>query len=84
MAARRERARAARPGPAHAVAARAGRRSVLAAAAAREAHGATRARVAADRLPLLLSPSCGPMMLDVLFKIKDDQDHTLAFRRSCR
>lgn len=24
------------------------------------------------------------MMLDVLFKIKDDQDHTLAFRRSCR
>ena len=28
--------------------------------------------------------SCGPMMLDVLFKIKDDQDHTLAFRRSCR
>lgn len=28
--------------------------------------------------------SCGPMMLDVLFKIKDDQDHSLAFRRSCR
>ncbi|KAK9815747.1 hypothetical protein WJX72_008839 [[Myrmecia] bisecta] len=28
--------------------------------------------------------SCGPMMLDVLFKIKDEQDHTLAFRRSCR
>jgi len=24
------------------------------------------------------------MMLDVLFKIKDDQDHSLAFRRSCR
>lgn len=24
------------------------------------------------------------MMLDVLFKIKDEQDHTLAFRRSCR
>eukprot|EP00877_Chromochloris_zofingiensis_P009897 jgi/Chrzof1/5160/Cz15g13230.t1_SDH2[v5.2] len=28
--------------------------------------------------------SCGPMMLDVLFKIKDEQDGTLAFRRSCR
>ncbi|EIE23121.1 succinate dehydrogenase and fumarate r [Coccomyxa subellipsoidea C-169] len=28
--------------------------------------------------------SCGPMMLDVLFKIKDEQDPTLAFRRSCR
>lgn len=26
----------------------------------------------------------GPMMLDVLFKIKDEQDPTLAFRRSCR
>lgn len=24
------------------------------------------------------------MMLDVLFKIKDEQDHTLNFRRSCR
>ena len=24
------------------------------------------------------------MMLDVLFKIKDDMDPTLAFRRSCR
>lgn len=24
------------------------------------------------------------MMLDVLLKIKDEQDHTLAFRRSCR
>lgn len=28
--------------------------------------------------------ACGPMMLDVLFKIKDEQDSTLAFRRSCR
>ncbi|KAK9825456.1 hypothetical protein WJX81_003017 [Elliptochloris bilobata] len=28
--------------------------------------------------------SCGPMMLDALFKIKDEQDPTLAFRRSCR
>lgn len=28
--------------------------------------------------------NCGPMMLDVLFKIKDEQDQTLAFRRSCR
>merc|ERR1719223_1570237 len=27
---------------------------------------------------------CGPMMLDVLFKIKDEQDQTLTFRRSCR
>ena len=27
---------------------------------------------------------CGPMMLDVLFKIKDEQDQTLSFRRSCR
>lgn len=28
--------------------------------------------------------SCGPMMLDVLFAIKNDQDPTLTFRRSCR
>jgi succinate dehydrogenase/fumarate reductase-like Fe-S protein len=28
--------------------------------------------------------ACGPMMLDVLFKIKDEQDTSLAFRRSCR
>lgn len=28
--------------------------------------------------------ACGPMMLDVLLKIKDEQDQTLAFRRSCR
>jgi len=28
--------------------------------------------------------SCGPMMLDVLFKIKDEQDPKLSFRRSCR
>lgn len=27
---------------------------------------------------------CGPMMLDVLFKIKDEIDSTLSFRRSCR
>merc|ERR1719223_958659 len=27
---------------------------------------------------------CGPMMLDVLFKIKDEVDPTLTFRRSCR
>jgi len=27
---------------------------------------------------------CGPMMLDVLLKIKDEQDQTLALRRSCR
>eukprot|EP00892_Ulva_mutabilis_P012863 jgi/Ulvmu1/994/UM103_0022.1 len=28
--------------------------------------------------------SCGPMMLDVLFKIKDEQDSSISFRRSCR
>jgi succinate dehydrogenase / fumarate reductase iron-sulfur subunit len=28
--------------------------------------------------------SCGPMVLDALFKIKNEQDSTLAFRRSCR
>merc|ERR1712113_195004 len=28
--------------------------------------------------------SCGPMILDVLLKIKDEQDSTLSFRRSCR
>ena len=28
--------------------------------------------------------ACGPMMLDVLFKIKDEQDNSLSFRRSCR
>lgn len=27
---------------------------------------------------------CGPMMLDVLIKIKNEIDPTLAFRRSCR
>eukprot|EP00922_Rhytidocystis_sp_ex-Travisia-forbesii_P064586 GHVS01095947.1.p1 GENE.GHVS01095947.1~~GHVS01095947.1.p1 ORF type:complete len:243 (+),score=20.43 GHVS01095947.1:388-1116(+) len=27
---------------------------------------------------------CGPMMLDALIDIKDNQDSTLAFRRSCR
>ncbi|KAL0077645.1 succinate dehydrogenase iron-sulfur subunit [Phycomyces blakesleeanus] len=28
--------------------------------------------------------SCGPMILDVLIKIKNEQDPTLTFRRSCR
>ncbi|PSC70794.1 Succinate dehydrogenase [ubiquinone] iron-sulfur mitochondrial [Micractinium conductrix] len=28
--------------------------------------------------------ACGPMMLDVLLKIKDEQDQTLSLRRSCR
>jgi succinate dehydrogenase (ubiquinone) iron-sulfur subunit len=28
--------------------------------------------------------ACGPMMLDVLLKIKDEMDQSLAFRRSCR
>ncbi len=28
--------------------------------------------------------NCGPMMLDVLLKIKDEQDQTLSLRRSCR
>jgi len=27
---------------------------------------------------------CGPMVLDVLLKIKNEQDPTLTFRRSCR
>ncbi|PRW57306.1 succinate dehydrogenase iron-sulfur subunit [Chlorella sorokiniana] len=27
---------------------------------------------------------CGPMLLDVLLKIKDEQDQTLSLRRSCR
>ena len=27
---------------------------------------------------------CGPMMLDALIKIKNEQDPTLTFRRSCR
>jgi len=27
---------------------------------------------------------CGPMVLDALFKIKNEIDPTLAFRRSCR
>ncbi|KAH3901609.1 probable Succinate dehydrogenase [ubiquinone] iron-sulfur subunit, mitochondrial [Saccharomycodes ludwigii] len=27
---------------------------------------------------------CGPMVLDALLKIKNEQDHTLTFRRSCR
>merc|ERR1712055_940780 len=27
---------------------------------------------------------CGPMVLDVLIKIKNEQDPTLSFRRSCR
>jgi succinate dehydrogenase (ubiquinone) iron-sulfur subunit len=27
---------------------------------------------------------CGPMVLDALFKIKNEQDSTLTFRRSCR
>lgn len=33
--------------------------------------------------PLDLS-SCGPMILDALIKIKNEQDSTLTFRRSCR
>lgn len=28
--------------------------------------------------------ACGPMLLDVLFKIKDEEDTSLSFRRSCR
>jgi succinate dehydrogenase (ubiquinone) iron-sulfur subunit len=35
-------------------------------------------------LPLCLCCSCGPMMLDVLLKIKDEQDQSLTLRRSCR
>ena len=38
------------------------------------------------RLPPHPPPTsrCGPMMLDVLLKIKDEQDGTLSLRRSCR
>jgi len=28
--------------------------------------------------------TCGPMVLDALVKIKNEQDSTLTFRRSCR
>lgn len=28
--------------------------------------------------------ACGPMVLDALIKIKNEQDPTLTFRRSCR
>ncbi|KAI8967409.1 succinate dehydrogenase iron-sulfur protein [Mycotypha africana] len=28
--------------------------------------------------------TCGPMVLDALIKIKNEQDHSLTFRRSCR
>lgn len=28
--------------------------------------------------------ACGPMVLDALFKIKDEMDSTLTFRKSCR
>ena len=28
--------------------------------------------------------NCGPMVLDALFKIKNETDPTLTFRRSCR
>lgn len=28
--------------------------------------------------------NCGPMVLDALIKIKNEQDPTLTFRRSCR
>uniref|UniRef100_A0A6H1U8P0 Succinate dehydrogenase [ubiquinone] iron-sulfur subunit n=1 Tax=Caulacanthus okamurae TaxID=152008 RepID=A0A6H1U8P0_9FLOR len=33
--------------------------------------------------PILLN-SCGPMVLDVLIQVKNDQDSSLTFRRSCR
>jgi succinate dehydrogenase (ubiquinone) iron-sulfur subunit len=28
--------------------------------------------------------TCGPMILDALIKVKNEQDATLTFRRSCR
>lgn len=34
--------------------------------------------------PCFVWYSCGPMMLDVLLKIKDEQDQSLTLRRSCR
>ena len=36
-----------------------------------------------DRFKINLN-KCGPMVLDALIKIKDEEDGTLAFRRSCR
>ena len=33
--------------------------------------------------PILIN-NCGPMILDILIKIKNEQDSTLTFRRSCR
>lgn len=32
----------------------------------------------------ILTNNCGPMILDILIKIKNEQDSTLTFRRSCR
>jgi len=42
-----------------------------------------------DSKPVLQSyavdlDNCGPMVLDALIKIKNEQDSTLTFRRSCR
>mmetsp|Transcript_8522 Transcript_8522/g.21986 ORF Transcript_8522/g.21986 Transcript_8522/m.21986 type:complete len:226 (-) Transcript_8522:250-927(-) len=34
--------------------------------------------------PACFFARCGPMILDVLLKIKDEQDSSLSFRRSCR
>ena len=31
-----------------------------------------------------ITKACGPMVLDALIKIKNEQDATLTFRRSCR
>ncbi|RLN65287.1 hypothetical protein BBJ28_00018737, partial [Nothophytophthora sp. Chile5] len=43
--------------------------------------GGRRARM---RLTVWVACSCGPMVLDALLKIKNEQDPTLTFRRSCR
>jgi hypothetical protein len=61
-----------------------GRAAPRARAVARSCALRRRRRGTPDAAPALRFRSCGPMMLDVLFKIKDEQDQTLSFRRSCR
>lgn len=36
------------------------------------------------QLSFVFPTSCGPMVLDALIKIKNEDDPTLTFRRSCR
>ena len=44
----------------------------------------TAARTRATTPSRSISTSCGPMVLDALIKMKNEQDPTLTFRRSCR